>query len=121
MGFNKKVAIMLGSHEAHAKLAEAWFTFLGFATVTSIFHAAAEKTNSLQLIGLKWICYFLLFNWVYYKISKLIWFIYPPSDIENGRPKNIVIGISVWLSFMAMLFTYQLSLYLFKVFIDVAS
>ena len=121
MNFNKNIGLMLGTHEAHAMLAEAWFTFLGFVAVTAVFHAAAQKTDAVPLIALKWVCYFLLFNWVYYKICKLIWFIYPPADIVNGKPTNLVIGLSVWLSSTAMLGVYKLSFLLFEVFISAVS
>lgn len=121
MSFNDKLGHMLGTYEAHAKLAEAWFTYLGFVAATAIFHAAAEKTNDTSLIVLKWACYFLLFGWVQFKINKLIWFLYPPADIENNKPSNIVLGFSVWLSSMIVFSSYYLSLYLFKVFSSAAA
>jgi hypothetical protein len=118
MSFNKQIGIKMGTFEAHAIIADAWFKFLGFVAVTAIFHYAATKTDTLLLSSLKWTCYILLFGWCNYQVNKLIWFVYPSSDIENEKPNDITIGVTVWLSSMIMLATYKLVFFLLGVFVE---
>lgn len=120
MSFNKDALLKLGTHEAQAKIAEAWFTFLGFSAVTAVFHAASIKADSYLIDGIKWVCYFLLFNWVYYKLSLLIWHLYPPSDPTDNRASMTAMGVSVWLASTVMLGVYLLSFQLFDIFVKVA-
>jgi len=114
---NKELSVKLGTQEAHAIIAEAWFKFLGYTGATAIFHAAAEKVGSYPLVILKWVCYLLLFNWVNYQINKLIWFAFPSTDIVNAKPSDKAIGISVFVSSVLMLCIYKFVFYLFEVFV----
>jgi hypothetical protein len=101
MDFETLKKIMLG--EAGAALAEEWFKLLGFAAVTGVFHAAAEKTELSVLIGIKWLCYGLMFIWLQYKVDKATWLLFPTTDPANGKAKerhlSIALGVTSPISF----------------------
>jgi len=75
----------IGTGEAHAVVAEAWFTFLGFLAATAVVQTAEQKSGDVSLSAIKWISYVLLFRWVNYKVNQLIWLHFPSVEPENTR------------------------------------
>lgn len=71
--------------EGQAQIAEVWFKLMEFVAVTGVFHAAAEKTDLLGLIIMKWICYAHMFMWVTYKVDKVTWLLFPTTDPTNKK------------------------------------
>ena len=114
---DRNTAIKIITGEAHAKLAEGWFKFLGFVALTAVFHAAAAKTDHLILEALKWICYIFLFRWTNFKIDQLIWLLFPSTNPVSKRRKEKNVIISVFISTMIMLFVYFLVLFLINSFL----
>ena len=114
----RKTAIKIGTGEARAQLAEAWFTFLKFVALTAIFHAAATKSDYIILHALKWACYLLLFGWTEYKINQLIWVLFPSVNPISKPRKNWYIAISVWISANIMIGVYFLVFYLIDIFME---
>lgn len=78
-----KIKTVLG--EAQAILAEAWFSYLGFLTLTALFHAVADKSGVMGFIAFKWICYLALWRWVMFKVDSLIWVMFPQVKPEPGK------------------------------------
>ena len=97
--------------ESQAILAEAWFTYLGFLTLTAVFHAVAEKSGSPGFIAMKWICYLALWRWVMYKVDSFIWVVFPsvkPTAGKRNHGKAFFLAIAVSTNIAGM--SYFISL-----------
>ena len=78
-----KTKTVLG--ESQAILAEAWFTYLGFLTLTAVVHAVAEKSGLAGFVAMKWISYLAIWRWVMYKVESLIWVVFPSVRPSAGK------------------------------------
>lgn len=78
-----KIKTVLG--ESQAILAEAWFTYLGFLTLTAVVHAIAEKSGIAGFVAMKWICYLAIWRWVMYKVDSFIWVVFPSVKPSVGK------------------------------------
>lgn len=84
-----KTKIALG--QAQSILAEAWFAYLGFLTLTAVFHAVAEKSGIVGFLIFKWLCYLALWRWVMFKVDSFIWVLFPQAKPEYGKESSFKI------------------------------
>jgi hypothetical protein len=102
--------IKLATGEAQSAVAEAWFTYLGFLTLTAILHAVADKSGIPGFVAFKWICYLALWRWVMYKTDRTIWIMFPTADpAKNKKIKWRVLFWSVFISTNVVGFSYFIS------------
>ena len=111
----------LARGELHAIFAEAWFKFLGFVAVTTVFHAAAIKSGHIVLVIFKWACYLLLAMWTNFKIDQAIWTFFPSVDPTSFNTKPRLFPLSVFLSVMLATGVYMLVIILIQVFLELDS
>lgn len=101
----------LGTGEAQAYLAEAWFKFLGFILIIAVFHAAAESSDIPILQVVKWASYLALWRWTMYKVDSFVWVLFPRLNPEqNKKISDRALFWSVLLSTNFAFYAYILAL-----------
>jgi len=102
---------------------EAWFTFLGFALLTGVFHVAATKIDHLSLVILKWTCYVFLFLWLSIKIRHFFFKIFPSTnptlDGFSFKKRRLLRVCTEWLSAVIVVGVYFFVLFTTRLFLSV--